>query len=36
MRPRKPVQHPIEEVGAKFRDMMPCIKKGALVEKTKN
>src|SRR6476469_5535266 len=29
-------QHPIEEVGAKLRDMMPWIKKGALVDKTKN
>jgi len=28
--------HPIEEVGAKLRDMMPWIKKGALVDKTKN
>ena len=25
--------HPIEEVGAKLRDMMPWIKKGALVDK---
>ena len=28
--------HPIEEVGARLRDMMPWIKKGALVDKTKN
>src|SRR6202453_562166 len=28
--------HPIEEVGAKLRDMMPWIKKRALVDKTKN
>ena len=28
--------HPIEEVGEKLRDMMPWIKKGALVDKTKN
>src|SRR5246127_259303 len=28
--------HPIEDVGAKLRDMMPWIKKGALVDKTKN
>ena len=28
--------HQIEEVGAKLRDMMPWIKKGALVDKTKN
>src|ERR1700722_4090012 len=28
--------HPIEEVGVKLRDMMPWIKKGALVDKTKN
>jgi len=31
----KLAQHPIEEVGAKLRDMMPWIK-GALVDKTKN
>jgi ketol-acid reductoisomerase len=29
-------EHQIEEVGAKLRDMMPWIKKGALVDKTKN
>ena len=29
-------QHPIEEVGVKLRDMMPWIKKGALVDKSKN
>src|ERR1700682_3756173 len=28
--------HPIEDVGAKLRDMMPWIKKGALVDKIKN
>src|SRR6267142_5173727 len=28
--------HPIEEVGVKLRDRMPWIKKGALVDKTKN
>ena len=28
--------HPIEDVGAKLRDMMPWIKKGALVDKSKN
>jgi ketol-acid reductoisomerase len=28
--------HPIEEVGAKLRDMMPWIKAGALVDKAKN
>jgi ketol-acid reductoisomerase len=28
--------HPIEDVGATLRDMMPWIKKGALVGKTKN
>ena len=32
----KLAQHPIEEVGAKLRDMMPWIKKGALVDKSKN
>jgi ketol-acid reductoisomerase len=32
----KLAQHPIEDVGAKLRDMMPWIKKGALVDKTKN
>ena len=29
-------RHPIEEVGAKLRDMMPWIKEKALVDKTKN
>ncbi|MCW5721964.1 MAG: ketol-acid reductoisomerase, partial [Devosia sp.] len=29
-------EHPIEEVGAKLRDMMPWIKAGALVDKAKN
>ena len=28
--------HPIEEVGEKLRAMMPWIKKGALVDKTRN
>jgi ketol-acid reductoisomerase len=28
--------HPIEEVGAKLRAMMPWIKEKALVDKTKN
>src|SRR3954447_21520269 len=32
----KLAQHPIEEVGAKLRDMMPWIKKGALVDKARN
>ena len=32
----KLAEHPIEEVGARLRDMMPWIKKGALVDKTKN
>jgi len=32
----KLAQHLIEEVGAKLRDMMPWIKKRALVDKTKN
>src|SRR3569832_2834190 len=32
----KLASHPIEEVGAKLRDMMPWIKKGALVDKSKN
>ncbi|MBY0382025.1 MAG: ketol-acid reductoisomerase, partial [Xanthobacteraceae bacterium] len=29
-------KHQIEEVGARLRDMMPWIKKGALVDKAKN
>src|SRR5712672_2555207 len=33
---KKMSAHPIEDVGAKLRDMMPWIKKGALVDKTKN
>jgi ketol-acid reductoisomerase len=33
---RRQNAHPIEEVGARLRDMMPWIKKGALVDKTKN
>src|SRR5438132_6862228 len=32
----KLAHHPIEEVGVKLRDMMPWIRKGALVDKTKN
>src|SRR5687768_642741 len=32
----KLAEHQIEEVGARLRDMMPWIKKGALVDKTKN
>jgi ketol-acid reductoisomerase len=28
--------HPIEEVGAKLRDMMPWIKKNKLVDQTRN
>ena len=29
-------EHPIEQVGAKLREMMPWIKKGALVDKARN
>ena len=32
----KLAQHPIEQVGEKLRDMMPWIKKGALVDKSRN
>src|ERR1700740_2408649 len=32
----KLAEHPIEQVGAKLRDMMPWIKKGALVDNNKN
>lgn len=32
----KLAEHPIEQVGAKLRDMMPWIKKGALVDKARN
>jgi ketol-acid reductoisomerase len=32
----KLAEHSIEHVGAKLRDMMPWIKKGALVDKSKN
>jgi ketol-acid reductoisomerase len=32
----KLAQHPIEEVGAKLRDMMPWIKAKALVDKARN
>ena len=33
---RRGQEHSIEEVGAKLRDMMPWIKQGALVDKSKN
>jgi len=33
---RRLAEHPIEEVGAKLRGMMPWITKGALVDKAKN
>ncbi|MEX2453215.1 MAG: ketol-acid reductoisomerase [Rhodospirillaceae bacterium] len=33
---RASAEHPIEEVGAKLRDMMPWIKERALVDKTRN
>src|ERR1700757_272136 len=33
---RRASEHPIEDVGARLRDMMPWIKKGALVDKSKN
>ena len=29
-------EHPIEEIGAKLRDMMPWIKAGALVDRSRN
>jgi ketol-acid reductoisomerase len=32
----KLAEHPIEQVGAKLRDMMPWIKQRALVDKSKN
>jgi ketol-acid reductoisomerase len=32
----KLAEHPIEQVGAKLRDMMPWIKQRALVDRTKN
>ena len=32
----KMAAHPIEEIGAKLRDMMPWIKQRALVDKSKN
>ena len=35
-RRRMTAEHPIETVGAKLRDMMPWIKKGRLVDKSKN
>ena len=33
---RRAAEHPIEEVGAKLRDMMPWISKNKLVDKAKN
>ena len=33
---RRGAEHPIEEVGAKLRAMMPWIAEGKLVDKTKN
>jgi ketol-acid reductoisomerase len=33
---KKLSEHPIEEVGERLRAMMPWIKKGALVDKSKN
>ena len=33
---RRAAEHPIEEVGAKLRDMMPWIGEGRLVDKSKN
>jgi ketol-acid reductoisomerase len=33
---QKLAQHPIEQVGAKLRDMMPWIKERALVDKSRN
>jgi ketol-acid reductoisomerase len=33
---KKMAEHPIEEVGAKLRDMMPWIKEKALVDKARN
>jgi ketol-acid reductoisomerase len=33
---RRSAEHPIEEVGAKLRAMMPWIAKNKLVDKTKN
>ncbi len=35
-RARRRLRHDIEKVGEKLRDMMPWIKKGALVDKAKN
>ena len=32
----KLAEHPIEQVGAKLRDMMPWIKQRALVDKSRN
>ncbi|MEW6451598.1 MAG: ketol-acid reductoisomerase, partial [Pseudomonadota bacterium] len=32
----KLAQHSVEQVGAKLREMMPWIKQGALVDKSKN
>jgi ketol-acid reductoisomerase len=33
---KKMAEHPIEEIGAKLRDMMPWIKEKALVDKARN
>jgi ketol-acid reductoisomerase len=33
---RRAAEHPIEQVGARLRDMMPWITKGKLVDKTRN
>ena len=33
---RRAAEHPIEEVGARLRDMMPWIRERALVDKSKN
>ncbi len=33
---RRAAEHPIEDVGARLRGMMPWITKNALVDKTKN
>jgi len=32
----KMATHPIEEIGAKLRDMMPWIKQRALVDRSRN
>jgi ketol-acid reductoisomerase len=33
---KKMSEHPIEEIGAKLRGMMPWIKERALVDRTRN